>query len=62
MLSRKEKLSFGAGDFAFAFTWASLSLYLMYFYTDVFGISPAVVGTLSCSTVAMKRLMNGPPR
>ncbi|MCX2524015.1 MFS transporter [Larsenimonas rhizosphaerae] len=46
MLSRREKLSFGAGDFAFAFTWASLSLYLMYFYTDVFGISPAVVGTL----------------
>ncbi|MCM5704615.1 MFS transporter [Larsenimonas salina] len=46
MLGRKEKLSFGIGDFAFAFTWASVALYLMYFYTDVFGIDPALVGTL----------------
>ncbi|WP_438765772.1 MFS transporter [Kushneria sp. TE3] len=46
MLGVKEKLSYGLGDFASAFTWASLSLYLMYFYTDVFGISPALVGTL----------------
>ncbi len=46
MLGVQEKLSYGLGDFASAFTWASLSLYLMYFYTDVFDISPAVVGTL----------------
>ncbi|MDV6319116.1 MFS transporter [Chromohalobacter sp. HP20-39] len=46
MIETKEKLSYGLGDFASAFTWASLSLYLMYFYTDVFGISPALVGTL----------------
>lgn len=46
MLNVQKKLSYGLGDFASAFTWASLSLYLMYFYTDVFGISPALVGTL----------------
>lgn len=42
----REKLSYGLGDMASAFTWASLALYLMYFYTDVFGISPAFVGVL----------------
>ncbi|RKR07651.1 GPH family glycoside/pentoside/hexuronide:cation symporter [Kushneria sinocarnis] len=46
MLGARGKLSYGLGDFASAFTWASLSLYLMYFYTDVFGLSPALVGTL----------------
>jgi len=41
-----EKMSFGVGDMGFNFYWANIITYLMIFYTDVFGISPAAAGTM----------------
>lgn len=41
-----ERLSYGASDFACSFTFSLIGTYLMYFYTDVFGITASAVGTL----------------
>ena len=46
MLSVKEKVAYGLGDTASNIVFQSVMLFLAFFYTDVFGISPAVVGTL----------------
>jgi GPH family glycoside/pentoside/hexuronide:cation symporter len=45
-LSLKEKVGYGFGDAAASMFWKLFSMYLMFFYTDVFGISAAVVGTM----------------
>jgi glycoside/pentoside/hexuronide:cation symporter, GPH family len=45
-LSLKEKIGYGFGDAASSMFWKLFSMYLMFFYTDVFGISAAVVGTM----------------
>jgi glycoside/pentoside/hexuronide:cation symporter, GPH family len=42
----REKLSYGAGDFASCLYWASFSTFLLKFYTDVFGISGAAAGLI----------------
>ncbi|MFW6353374.1 MAG: MFS transporter [Verrucomicrobiota bacterium] len=42
----REKIAFGLGDTAANLTWRSLMVFLPFFYTDVFGISAAAVGTL----------------
>lgn len=41
-----EKLAYGVGDFASNLVFATLSAFLMFFYTDVFGLGAAAVGTL----------------
>lgn len=43
-LSFKEKLGYGLGDMASNFYLGFFSLYLLYYYTDVYGIAPALVG------------------
>jgi len=45
-LSLKEKISYGYGDIASNFVWGMVNSYLLFFYTDVFGITASVVGTL----------------
>ncbi|MGB5820653.1 MAG: MFS transporter [Saonia sp.] len=45
-LGIKEKIGYGFGDFASSMFWKMFSVYLLFFYTDVFGISAAVVGTM----------------
>ncbi len=35
---------FGAGDFACNLYWQSVTLYLLFFYTDVLGMAPAIAG------------------
>ncbi len=45
-LSLKEKIGFGFGDAASSMFWKLFSMYLMFFYTDIFGISAAAVGTM----------------
>ncbi len=45
-LSAKEKISYAIIDTADGFTWNFAASYLMYFYTDVFGISAAAVSLL----------------
>jgi GPH family glycoside/pentoside/hexuronide:cation symporter len=41
-----EKIGYGLGDLGFNFYWANISGFLLYFYTDVFGISAAAAGTM----------------
>jgi GPH family glycoside/pentoside/hexuronide:cation symporter len=45
-LSFKEKVGYGFGDFASSMFWKIFSVYLLFFYTDVFGIPAAIVGTM----------------
>lgn len=45
-LRLKEKIGYGFGDAASSMFWKLFSMYLMFFYTDIFGISAAVVGTM----------------
>lgn len=41
-----EKCAFGIGDLAINFVWSSIGLFIVYFYTDVVGISAGIVGIL----------------
>jgi GPH family glycoside/pentoside/hexuronide:cation symporter len=43
-LSFKEKLGYGLGDMASNFYLGFFGLYLLYYYTDVYGLAPAAVG------------------
>lgn len=45
-LQLKEKIGYGFGDFASSMFWKLFTMYLMFFYTDIFGISAAMVGTM----------------
>ena len=45
-LSWREKISYGVADMGFNFYWANIATFLMIFYTDVFGISPAAAGSM----------------
>ena len=41
-----EKMSYGMGDMASNLFYQTFSMFLLYFYTDVFGISAAAAGTM----------------
>ena len=45
-LSLREKIGYGFGDAASSMFWKLFSMYLMFFYTDIFGIPAAAVGTM----------------
>lgn len=45
-LRLREKLSYGFGDLASVLYWQTFMVYLLFFYTDVFGISAAAAGTM----------------
>jgi GPH family glycoside/pentoside/hexuronide:cation symporter len=45
-LSFGEKLGYGLGDTASNFFFQVFNIFLLYYYTDVFGLSPAAVGTM----------------
>ncbi|MBB3188721.1 MFS transporter [Microbacter margulisiae] len=42
----KEKIGYGFGDFASSMFWKIFTMYLLFFYTDVFGLPAAAVGTM----------------
>ncbi|MBE8712448.1 MFS transporter [Sphingobacterium hungaricum] len=42
----KEKIGYGLGDAASSMFWKLFGMYLMFFYTDVFGMEAKVVGTM----------------
>lgn len=46
MLKFREKVAYGLGDTASNIVFQTVMLYLAFFYTDVFGISPVFVGTM----------------
>ena len=45
-LKFSEKLAYGMGDFASNLIFATVSTFLMYYYTDIYGLQAVVVGTL----------------
>ena len=49
-LSLKEKIAYASGDVASNFYWRVFDVFLFIFYTDVFGLSAAAVGTLMLVT------------
>ena len=46
MISIKEKIAYGLGDTASNIIFQTVMMFLLLFYTDVMGLSPAVVGTM----------------
>ena len=49
MLSVREKVAYGLGDTASNIVFQTVITFLAFFYTDIYGISPAVVGVLFIS-------------
>ena len=45
-LKLREKVSYGFGDLACSMFWTLFSMFLLFFYTDVFGITAAAAGTM----------------
>jgi len=45
-LSVREKIGYGLGDTASHFVWDMVGFWLLFFYTDVYGISAAAAGTI----------------
>ncbi len=45
-LKLKEKIGYGLGDAASSMFWKLFSMYLLFFYTDIFGIPAAAAGTM----------------
>lgn len=45
-ISLKEKVGYGFGDAASSMFWKLFGMYLLFFYTDVFGMEAAAVGTM----------------
>jgi GPH family glycoside/pentoside/hexuronide:cation symporter len=45
-LSIREKVGYGLGDTASNFVWALMMNFIMFFYTDIFGITAAAAGTM----------------
>jgi GPH family glycoside/pentoside/hexuronide:cation symporter len=50
-----EKAGYGCGDLASVLFWQTLTAYLLYFYTDVFGIAAAAAGTM----IMVTRILDG---
>ena len=49
-LSFKEKVGYGLGDMASNFYMGFFGLFLLYYYTDIFGLAPAAVATMMLVT------------
>ncbi|OKY28097.1 MFS transporter [Thalassotalea sp. PP2-459] len=50
LLTLKEKIGYACGDVASNFYWRVFDVFLFIFYTDVFGLHPAAVGTMMLVT------------
>lgn len=46
VLTTRDKIGYGLGDMASALVWQTATLFLAYFYTDVFGLPAAIMGTM----------------
>ena len=55
-LKFSEKLGYGLGDTASNFYFQVFNIFLLYYYTDVFGLNPAAVGTMFLVTKVVDAL------
>ena len=58
-ISIKEKFSYGLGDTGCNLVWQTVMLFMAWFYTDVFGLSPAHMGTMFLAVRRGDRCING---
>jgi len=49
-----ERAFYGFGDLASCLFWQTITLYLLFFYTDVFGLSAAAAGIM----IGVSRLLD----
>lgn len=54
----REKICYGIADFAGNLYWSSFGIYLLFFYTDVFGIPAAAAGTVCLVAWLLDGAMN----
>ncbi|PRO67137.1 MFS transporter [Alkalicoccus urumqiensis] len=50
-----EKAGYGAGDLASNLIFSAISMFLLFYYTDVVGVSAAIIGTI----ILVSRLLDG---
>ena len=50
-----ERCAIGFGNFGNSFIFAAISAFLIFYYTDVVGLNPAIIGTL----LLVSRLFDG---
>ncbi len=51
-ITNKIRIGYGIGDYAICLYWSGVSLYLLYFYTDVVGITPQMAGLIYAIGIA----------
>ena len=54
----REKIGYGLGDAASSMFWKLFTMYLLFFYTDVVGLSAAAVGTMFLVTRVWDTLLD----
>ncbi|WP_110648966.1 MFS transporter [Salinicola peritrichatus] len=42
----REKIGYGCGDLASNFIWQAMSIFIVYYYTDVIGVAAGVIGSI----------------
>ena len=52
IVSNKIRAAYGIGDYAICLYWSGVGLYLLYFYTDIVGISPLMAGWIYALGIA----------
>ena len=52
IVSNKTRAAYGIGDYAICLYWSGVGLYLLYFYTDVVGITPLLAGWIYALGIA----------
>lgn len=52
IISNKIRAAYGIGDYAICLYWTGVGLYLLYFYTDVVGITPLLAGWIYALGIA----------
>ena len=52
VVSNKVRAAYGIGDYAICLYWSGVGLYLLYFYTDVVGITPLLAGWIYALGIA----------
>lgn len=57
-LSVAEKIGFGMGDAACGIVYSSVTMFLTYFYTDIYGISAAAVGVMFLVTRVLDAIVD----
>ena len=58
-LSIKEKLGYSLGDTASHFVWDMVNFWLIFYYTDILGISPAWSTAIAILGTIMDAVMDG---